>query len=340
MKYLLDHGARVEDTNDYLATFQLCSQMFGKQKGLGLSRQEIDFQHKLKIKSVASIITIITYLTLPQIFEMRRLSIYFAKIVDTRLLMYGVSNQQIPHNQTSRRLYITIPHSPSLFMLANERSAVNGDMLFNPDFSDDLLWRSLSMVRQSMVYKRKFDRVKLVMKPFEMNKCENPVFVQSKQNTRCVYMIGGLEKREEGSKLMYEINYETGMMRKKPSMSIGRFAFAACAIRHYIVVVGGLERTLLSITGTDLPNGIKDCLIYNTITEKWHKLPPLPVDRIQPSVVTVNERFIFVIGGLSYVNDIFCYDLAEFNESAPERQYDSNGFPFNLQPQDDGMVRG
>ena len=139
---------------------------------------------------------------------------------------------------------------------------------------------------------------------------------------------------------MFEINHETGIMRKKPSMSIGRFAFAACSIRHFIVVVGGLERTLLSITGTDIPNGIKECLIYNTITEKWHKLPPLPTGRIQPTVVTVNERFIFIIGGISYVNDIYCYDIAEFDENAPERQYDANGYPYQLQAHEDVMIRG
>lgn len=74
--------------------------MFCKQKGQGLSRQEIEFQTKLKIRSVASIITILTYLTLPQIFEMRRLSTYFSDIVDKRLLRTEISNQQVPHNQT------------------------------------------------------------------------------------------------------------------------------------------------------------------------------------------------------------------------------------------------
>lgn len=145
-------------------------------------------------------------------------------------------------------------------------------------------------------------------------------------------MLGGLETstQEEGSKLVFEINHETGIMRKKPSMSIGRFAFAAACVRHYIVVVGGLERTLLNISGSDVPNGIKDCLIFNTFTDKWHKLPPLPADRIQPAVVVVNERFIFVIGGVSGSNnhDIFCYDIAEFDESATERQYDANGTPY------------
>lgn len=147
MKHLLNNGARVEDTNDYFTTFHHCTLMFGKQKGHGLSRQETEFQHKLKIRSIASIITIITYLTLPQIFEMRRLSIYFATIVDSRLLMYGVSNQQIPHNQTRRRLFLTVPHSPSLFMLINDRSVLNGDLIIKHDFSEDLLWKSLSMVR-------------------------------------------------------------------------------------------------------------------------------------------------------------------------------------------------
>jgi LytS/YehU family sensor histidine kinase len=43
MKHLLNNGARVEDTNDYFATFHHCTLMFGKQKGHGLSRQETEF---------------------------------------------------------------------------------------------------------------------------------------------------------------------------------------------------------------------------------------------------------------------------------------------------------
>ena len=65
-------------------------------------------------------------------------------------------------------------------MLVNERNVVNGDLVYKADYSEDLLWRSLSMVRQSMVYKRKLDRVKLVMKPYALNKQINPVFVHSK----------------------------------------------------------------------------------------------------------------------------------------------------------------
>ena len=44
--------------------------------------------------------------------------------------------------------------------------------------------------------------------------------------------------------------------------------------------------------------------------------------------MTVNERFIFVIGGISRKNDIFCYDLAEFTERDSERTYDGNGTPY------------
>ena len=74
-------------------------------------------------------------------------------------------------------------------------------------------------------------------------------------------MLGGLDSSfsEEGSKMCFEINYETGIMMKKPCMSLGRFAFAACSIRHYIVVVGGLERTMLNVNGTDIPTGTKEC---------------------------------------------------------------------------------
>lgn len=167
-------------------------------------------------------------------------------------------------------------------MLASEEQVINDDYVYKQDFNEDLVWRSLQMVRQTQVYKRKIDRVKMVMKPYQMNKCSNPTFVQSRQNNRIVYMLGGLENsmQEEGCKMVFEINHETGIMRKKPCMNIGRFAFAAACVRHYIVVVGGLERTLLNISGSDVPNGIKECSIFNTFTDKWYKLPPLPGDRI------------------------------------------------------------
>lgn len=46
--------------------------------------------------------------------------------------------------------------------------------------------------------------------------------------------------------------------------------------------------------------------------------------------MTVNERFVFVIGGISRNNDIYCYDLKEFDEKAAERQYDPNGIPYQI----------
>ena len=150
-------------------------------------------------------------------------------------------------------------------------------------------------------------------------------------------MLGGLESQfsEEGSKFCFEINHETGIMRKKHAMNLGRFAFASANIRHYVVVVGGLERTLLNINGSEIPTGIRECQIYNTFTEKWYKLPPLPSEKIQPTLVTVNERFIFVIGGISRTNDIYCYDLKEFDEKAPERHYDANGIPYQIVQQEE-----
>jgi hypothetical protein len=170
-----------------------------------------------------------------------------------------------------------------------------------------------------MVYKRNLDRIKIRFKPFPLSKVRQPVFVQSKHNPQSTMMLGGLGAMysdEEGSKLVFEISKE-GLVRKKPSMSTGRFGHAACSIRHFIVVVGGLERTMQSINGTDIPAGIKECQIYNILQEKWYNLPPLPGEKIQPSVVTVGERFIFVIGGIAHNTEIYCYDLYEFDPLAP-----------------------
>jgi hypothetical protein len=60
---------------------------------------------------------------------MRRLCIYFSDILDKRLLTNEISNQQIPFNQSQRRMFLTVPHSPSLFMLVNEHAVVNGDIV-------------------------------------------------------------------------------------------------------------------------------------------------------------------------------------------------------------------
>lgn len=43
MSYLVDNGAKWEDKDAYNQTFEFCNSVFGKQKGLGMSRQQIEF---------------------------------------------------------------------------------------------------------------------------------------------------------------------------------------------------------------------------------------------------------------------------------------------------------
>ena len=43
MSFLVENGAKWEDEDAYNQTFEFCVLVFGKQKGLGMSRQQIEF---------------------------------------------------------------------------------------------------------------------------------------------------------------------------------------------------------------------------------------------------------------------------------------------------------
>ena len=43
MSFLVENGAKWEDMDAYNQTFEFCILVFGKQKGSGMSRQQIEF---------------------------------------------------------------------------------------------------------------------------------------------------------------------------------------------------------------------------------------------------------------------------------------------------------
>jgi hypothetical protein len=99
MKHLIEKGgAHPGEEPAYLATFEFLKEEFGRRDGHSLNRQQIELHKKIKVKSVASIMTIFSFFTLPKIYKMRRLSSYIKNIVDSRILQCSISNMQIPLN--------------------------------------------------------------------------------------------------------------------------------------------------------------------------------------------------------------------------------------------------
>ena len=92
---------------------------------------------------------------------------------------------------------------------------------------------------------------------------------------------------------------------KKKDLPVARFAHAACLIRDEIVVASGISDMLLNMGMRMVPIGSRDCYSFNIYKNCWRRLPNLPIGKLHPTLVTVNSRFVFHIGGF----DDFDFDI-------------------------------
>ena len=66
-----------------------------------------------------------------------------------------------------------------------------------------------------------------------------------------------------------------------------------------------------------VPLGSRDCYSFDVFREDWRRLPDLPIGKMHPTMVSVNSRFIFHIGGF----DDFDFDIYRLDMSQPDRPW-------------------
>ena len=59
-----------------------------------------------------------------------------------------------------------------------------------------------------------------------------------------------------------------------------------------------------------VPIGERDCHAFDFMTMTWRQLPDLPQGRLHPTLIPINTRFLFQIGGFEDINfDVFRFDM-------------------------------
>ena len=63
-----------------------------------------------------------------------------------------------------------------------------------------------------------------------------------------------------------------------------------------------------------VPLGETSCFSFNLFTNQWTDLPDVPVGKMNPTLIQVNSRFVFQIGGFDDFNfDIYRLDMRKRN---------------------------
>ena len=103
-------------------------------------------------------------------------------------------------------------------------------------------------------------------------------------------------------------------MRNMPSP---KFAFGACFCGQEIVVAGGISTMTLNMGMRSVPIGDTECYGFNINTYTWSQLPDLPIGKLHPTLMVINSRFIFQIGGF----DDFNFDIYRLDMKNPNRPW-------------------
>lgn len=99
-------------------------------------------------------------------------------------------------------------------------------------------------------------------------------------------------------------------------MPQGKFAHGAIACRDQIIVTGGISNLMLNMGLRSVPIGESDCYSFNIFKNKWTRLPDIPIGKLHPTLVTIQSRFIFQIGGFDD-DDADIYRLDMLNPARP-----------------------
>ena len=107
------------------------------------------------------------------------------------------------------------------------------------------------------------------------------------------------------------------MVRKRRGLIVGRMGPGVCLVYQYIYVTGGLSTLSEVDRGQKHPTPVTACERYNTMTNVWEKIPEMPLAgaRAAPSLLLVQKRWVYQIGGNYSDNSI--YRLAYSNTDQP-----------------------
>ena len=96
-----------------------------------------------------------------------------------------------------------------------------------------------------------------------------------------------------------------------------RYAHAACIVGQEIVIAGGTSDLMLNMGMRSVPIGEPDCHSFNIFTNAWRRLPDVPIGKLHSTLIVINSRFIFQIGGF----DDYNYEIYRLDMRKPEKAW-------------------
>ena len=100
-----------------------------------------------------------------------------------------------------------------------------------------------------------------------------------------IFITGGARNSTQSSNSAYE--YKEGTLAQLPNMQHPREG-------HCLAAIGS---TQIFAIGSRLYNTSKTCEVYQMDSNEWREQPELNRNRYLSTAVTLNERFIYVLGG-------------------------------------------
>lgn len=137
------------------------------------------------------------------------------------------------------------------------------------------------------------------------------VVVEMDSERSYVYLMGGcnFEKRTVSTQNL-EVITETGYVAKLQNLPRPKFAHAACLAGVEIVITGGISDLMHNMGMRNVPVADRECFAYDYFRGTWRNLPDLPAGKMHPTLVAINGRFIFQIGGFEDINfEIYRLDM-------------------------------
>ena len=132
-----------------------------------------------------------------------------------------------------------------------------------------------------------------------------------------VYLMGGCNfEKWSVSKRNVQVNTSSGFVVKMKDLPKPKFAHSACLVGQEIVIIGGISDMMHNMGMRSVPVGDTDCFAFDFLESKWRTLPDVPVGRLHSTLIVINNRFIFQIGGFEDFDfDIYKFDMQHCNRS-------------------------
>ena len=99
-------------------------------------------------------------------------------------------------------------------------------------------------------------------------------------------------------------------MVKKKDLPKPKFGHASAVCGSKIVITSGISDLSTNMGMRSVPMADLDCHMFDIFANRWDPLPDVPIGKLHPVLIVINNRFVFKIAGIDdYDYDIYRLDM-------------------------------